>query len=111
MRDNEESIADLIEQLRQLRTHQERLLDRIEARVQRDQAQQETEDLPYRVGDRVYITNRVRKPVFAKPSWTARAERRASVTKIRGNRVHFKTDNGTTTWRSPENLRPLHDDD
>ena len=104
--DDEEPLTVLIEQIRQLRIQQDRILDRIEATAQQQRrTQQEATD--YQVGNRVYVVNRIRRPVFAKASWTATAERRATVTKVVGSKVHFKTDNGTVTWRSRENIRLL----
>jgi hypothetical protein len=64
----------------------------------------------FRKGDRVRITNRVRRPATAGVSWTEERERLATVTRIIPDQVHIRTDNGTKTWRAHNNLeiqRPL----
>lgn len=60
-------------------------------------------------GDRVIITNTVKRPrswPVDKP-WTAERERRAVVTgrDLQRGRVNIETDNGHATWRLPKNLR------
>jgi hypothetical protein len=62
-----------------------------------------------RRGDRIRITNRVKKPA----TWTGASvsdeerERVATVTRVRPKQVHFVTDNGTRTWRAPNNVRRI----
>jgi len=114
---NEDRISQLIEELKDLRVRETAILEEIELRnslreaSQRDSTPRDSADTPrnssqaYKPGDRVYITNRVNRPVFAPPSWTGFKERRATVTKVVGERVHFKTDNGTATWRAARNIR------
>ena len=63
---------------------------------------------PYNIGTRIYISNRIRRPVFASNSWTAVRERQATITKIVGDRVYYVTDNGTKTWRLTQNVAPLN---
>ena len=48
-------------------------------------------------GNRVCIKNKVRKPATAGPAWSESRERLATVTKIRVDQVHIRTDNGTMT--------------
>ena len=62
----------------------------------------------HRRGDRVRITNKVRKPASAGPTWTEAKERLATVTSVNETQVFILTDNGTRTWRGPNNLRTLH---
>jgi hypothetical protein len=78
-----------------------RILGAAEGRRQEGHAQ-----VPYgfRRGDRVRIINKVRKPATAGISWTEEKERLATVTKIVPDQVHIRTDNGTNTWRAPNNL-------
>jgi hypothetical protein len=59
----------------------------------------------FRPGDRVRVTNKVRKPATAGPAWTEARERLATVTKVIPDQVHILTDNGTKTWRAPNNLK------
>jgi hypothetical protein len=60
-------------------------------------------------GDRVRIKNRVRKPA----TWTSKVERTeakervATVTRVTPEQIHFVTENGTQTWRAPNNVRRL----
>jgi hypothetical protein len=97
-------IATLIEELKDLRVQETNLLRQIEeANRQRESNTRPT----YQVGDRVYITSRIRRPAFAPRAWTEYNERRATVTKVVGGKVFIETDNGTKTWRTDKNLRVL----
>ena len=60
----------------------------------------------FTTGDRVFVTNRVRKPTLWNPrkEWTAEKERHATVTKVNGYRIQIRTDNGVETWRAEKNL-------
>jgi hypothetical protein len=60
-------------------------------------------------GDRVRIKNRVRKPATwtSETEWTEAKERLATVTRVTLEQIHFVTDNGTRTWRAPNNVRRL----
>ena len=62
-----------------------------------------------RVGDQVRIRNRVRKPATwpRNTTWSEERERTATVTRVTPEQVHFITDNGTRTWRAPNNLTRL----
>jgi hypothetical protein len=63
-------------------------------------------------GDRVRITNRIRRPAVW-PSTTARddeikeRERRAAVTGFAKGHVHITTNNGTKTSRAPSNVQKI----
>lgn len=63
------------------------------------------------VGDRVRIKNKVRKPATwpSATPWSEERERIATVTRVTTEQVHFVTDNGTRTWRAPNNLTKLRD--
>jgi hypothetical protein len=60
-------------------------------------------------GDRVRITNLVRKPTNwpEAVAWDHRQATRATVTQVAADRVYFVTDNGVKTWRALRNLRKL----
>jgi hypothetical protein len=58
-------------------------------------------------GSRVRIKNRVRRPATAGPAWNENRERLATVTRVTVDQVHIVTDNGTRTWRAPNNLALL----
>lgn len=114
---NDDQIDTLINELKRLQVRETSLLRQLEdAHRQRDAAQADDgardngnatrqQAGRYQVGDRVYVTNRIRKPVFAPASWTGFKERHATVTSVDGEKVFFETDNGTRTWRVAKNLR------
>ena len=62
-------------------------------------------DDPFRPGDRVRITNKVKRPATWDNSnpWNQEAAQRATVTRIYKEQVHFRTDNGIETWRARNN--------
>ena len=64
-------------------------------------------DDPFRPGDRVRITNKVRRPDTWDTSntWDQKAAQRATVTRIYKEQVHFVTDNGVETWRARNYLQ------
>lgn len=61
------------------------------------------------VGDRVRVKNKVKKPAtwISETPWSANKERIATVTRVTPLQIHFVTDNGTRTWRAPNNLEKL----
>jgi hypothetical protein len=61
-------------------------------------------DITYYVGDRIEITNKVRRLFNRTPT---RRDHTGTVTKVSDKKVEFVTDNGTSTWRAPHNLRKL----
>lgn len=109
---SDDRIDALIQELKDLRLRETSLLQRIEeANRQRDDSATRDDDArgpaEYQPGDRVYVLSRIRKPVFAPSNWNGYSERRATVTRVDGEKVFFKTDNGTQTWRAAKNLRLL----
>jgi hypothetical protein len=112
MSDND--IVAIIEELRQLRIRELQVLSNLEATIANNRQQQDQEPPapanrgvffgnPYRVGDRVYITNRLtRKP---RHRVTNEGDRISTVTKVFATRVEITTVNGQKTWRIPSNLR------
>lgn len=107
---DDDKIATLIKKLKDLRVQETGLLRQIEeAYRQRENERNDgdTRTSTYRTGDRVYITNRIRRPVSSPDSWTDQDERRATVTRVVNDKVFIKTDNGTETWRANKNLRLL----
>jgi hypothetical protein len=64
-------------------------------------------------GDRVRITNRVRKPATwpRTAEWEERKERLGTVTRVTAEQIHIITDNGTRTWRAPQNLKRVPTED
>jgi hypothetical protein len=60
-------------------------------------------------GDRVRIKNKVIKPAtwpIERP-WIKEEARRATITRVTRDQIHFVTDNGTATWRAPNNLERI----
>jgi hypothetical protein len=64
-------------------------------------------------GDRVRVKNRVRKPATwtSTTEWTEAKERVATVTRVTQDQIHFVTENGTRTWRAPNNVQRLNKDE
>jgi hypothetical protein len=61
------------------------------------------------VGDRVRVKNKVKKPAtwISDTPWSANKERIATVTRVTPSQIHYVTDNGTRTWRAPNNLEKV----
>ena len=68
-----------------------------------------TRTIGFKKGDRVRITNKVRRPATwsREVEWDESQARMATVTHIYKNQVHFMTDNGVKTWRATNNLRRI----
>jgi hypothetical protein len=64
--------------------------------------------LPYRVGDKVIITNSITAPLAnnAPPNWDPTLAKQATVTKVTSNRIYLRTRYGINTWRAPGNVTP-----
>jgi len=110
----ERRINELIEELKNLRVREAIVIAELEAtnkkRVERDNKKKPaTETNELTKGDRVYVSNRVRKPNNWSNSkeghvWTAEKERKAIVTRVTKDKIYIVTDNGVHTWRAPKNL-------
>ena len=110
----QESIEDLIGELKELRLREAEVIERLES-ANRRQAEGKFEAVglersestlgAFVIGDRVVITNKIRKPASCNKFWTPERERKAIVTGIDGEKVHIKTDNGIETWRLTKNLK------
>ena len=109
---NDARIGQLLEELQNLRLRETAIVEELErftGPTDTDLRSTPTgnphiEDL--RPGDRIWVTNRIRRPVSASSRWTATNERHATVTRVdvAASKVYFRTDNGTETWRSIQNL-------
>ena len=113
-------IEDLIAELHALRLRETAIIAQIEQETTRtaptsdgpetrrptSEPQQAATARPsfFKRGDRVRIKNKIRKPATAGTEWVESRERTATVTKIEPGQVHITTDNGTRTWRAPNNL-------
>ena len=89
--DREPSISELINQLKQVRIQEARIIAQIE-RVSRQGPAEQFVD--YQVGDRVRVTNGVKG---------TRATT-GTVTKVGDERIGIELDDGTRTWRIRKNL-------
>jgi hypothetical protein len=101
-----EDVQQLIKQLKELQIQEASLIERIEAASART-PRRETYKLrdSFKIGDHIFVSNRIRRPIRAPRTWTAEKERRGIVFDIKGRQVHFETENGTHTWRDSNNLR------
>ena len=123
MRDEEDSIEDLLEDLRQLRIRETAIIARIQTVAERrgrptafaapnlsgvQEQHPSVASAHFAIGTRVRIKNKIRKPATAGGDWTEDRERFATVTGTRVDQVHFVTDNGTRTWRAPNNLQRIN---
>jgi len=122
----ERKLDALIEELKSLRVREAIVISEIEAvnkkRVERDSRKpkpggtsnesQKKRAIELSKGDRVYVSNRIRKPSSWPNSnegneWTAEKERYATVTRVSKGKVYIETDNGVHTWRAPKNLEKI----
>jgi hypothetical protein len=124
----ERQIEDLIEELKTLRLRETAIIAQLEAanRANQDNKSQtgttgiatqlntelrdETTVNGITQGDRVRITNRVRKPATwtrSQAEWSEAKERRATVTRVTPEQIHLLTDNGVRTWRAPNNVKKI----
>ena len=112
-------LEELTQELKELRIRENAVIETIERitesrRLSVEPQERNTPSIAYpvaevassdlRVGTRVRVKNKIRKPATAGNEWTERKERVGIVTEIRGDQVHFITENGTRTWRNPNNL-------
>jgi len=103
-----DSVDELIQQLETLRVEEQAILRRLVDARTRETRERNTdadnEARRFRIGDRVRITNQIRNPIGRQAN---ERDRTATVTKLTEKRVFVRTDNGTNTNRSPENLQLL----
>ena len=102
-----ERITSLIRELQDLHVQEAALLQELDIAIRRRESDGPKKErtmngdtaagtqLRYQLGDRIYVTNRVRRPVFAPQDWTLLKERRATVTRVDRDKIHYRTDNGT----------------
>ena len=107
---DDDRITSLIEELQGLHVRATEVIREIEETRARQHTREGTrgDHRGFSAGDRIYVKNSIRRPVFAAPNWSASKERRGTVTRVHNQRVYFTTDNGTKTWRASKNVRPLN---
>jgi hypothetical protein len=112
-----ESVDDLINQLKPLRIQEASILQRLIAARERESLattrgthtrETDTEIEPFSVGRRVQVTNNIRG-TFGR-SVTIN-DKRAFITRVTLTRIYFRTVNGNNTWRSRTNLRIVADNE
>jgi hypothetical protein len=109
----EESLEELVNELQHLSIRQVEVLNRIqrlnELHAVEGTAVGRIQVNGFRAGDRVRITNKVKRPAAwpRERVWSESEFRSATVTKVTRLQIHFVTDNGITSWRAPNNLERL----
>lgn len=110
-------IEELIEELHALRLKETAIIAQIEQETAKERTQsggsarttppssRGAHSATFKRGDRVRIVNKIRKPATAGAGWVREKEETATVTRIREGQIHITTDNGTQTWRGPNNLQ------
>ena len=98
-------VDELINEIKELRIR----VTSLEAERSRPERRPATSKLELVPGDRIRITNLIRKPLNWPEGapWTEENERKATVTRVTDKQVHFRTDNGRTTWRAPHNIKKI----
>ena len=99
----DDELDQIIRELEGLRIRRERLLTRF-TEVQEQRQRNEGVDAPLIVGDRVRITNRVRRPNGWPPAPRDGVDQVGTVTRVTITRVYITTDTGIPTWRAPTNV-------
>ena len=104
------TFEELIEELQALRIRENAIIAQLEEANNRQRTDNTTNEQAatakgLKRGDRVRIRNKIRKPATAGPTWSEARERLATVTRVTTDQVHITTDNGTRTWRGPNNLQ------
>jgi hypothetical protein len=110
----DQEIADLIVELKDIRLQVTDVLERLEEANRRrsgiDAATRATETVNgISRGDRVRITNKVKRPGNwpSGKTWVEAQYRAATVTRVTTDQIYIETDNGVKTWRAPNNLKKI----
>ena len=118
---NENEVGHLIAELKALKIRASTIVAQLEAHKQegpRNEGnktstgnEQEFTVNGLKKGDRVRIKNKVKKPATwpDERPWIKEAARLATITRVTKDQIHFRTDNGTATWRAPNNLERILD--
>jgi hypothetical protein len=111
-------IQALIDELKVLKLRETEILEQLEVEnVRRNRETREarlvrhstTTGHGFEQGDRIRITNQVKKPAHwgVDERWNFNNAQKATVTFTTTDRVYFVTDNGVTTWRTPRNIKRI----
>ena len=93
-RDRDPSIGELIEQLKNIRIQEARIIEQIERINNSSEDQTEETFVDYQIGDRIRITNGVRGTHTTT----------GTVTRVGDERISITLDDGKNTWRIRKNL-------
>lgn len=119
----DKNIEQLIDELQTLRIQQAAIISEIKQAIreeteqnghnERESKTRKTSEHRVRLGSQeateFALKNKVKKPATAGPAWSESRERLATVTKVvRADLIHIRTDNGTATWRAPNNLEVIN---
>ena len=102
---SDDSVDSLIRQLERVRLQEALVLQRLIAARQREHSEfNQPEREAFRIGGRVNIN--YPKPRIGRS--ISKNNTRAIISKVTASRVYYKTLNGTSTWRSKNNLTIVH---
>lgn len=108
------SIEILTNELRALKVRVSQVENQLREALQEQQVEEEATiappNTPFARGDRVRIINKIKRPANWLARWDERDienEQRATVTHRVRDQVWIVTDNGTKTWRAPNNLERI----
>jgi hypothetical protein len=102
---SDSAIAELISELKQLKLRELQVLASLETiLIHNTPVATNITPIspPFQVGDLVFITNKVRRPINRQVN---NGDRTAVITKVSPNRIDIRTSNGSFTWRAPQNLQ------
>jgi hypothetical protein len=104
-------IEELTLELKQLNLRQAAIVSTIQRLTQEQQQEAAgARNDTFRRGDRVRVTNKVKKPATwsrERGIWREEEFRSAIVTRVTRDQIFILTDNGVSTWRAPNNLARL----
>jgi hypothetical protein len=102
----DDEVDELVRELEGLRIRREELLTRLtEARRRRGaRGFFVVGPAPLVVGERVRITNRVRRPAGWPPAPNDETDQVGVVTRVTATRIYVTTDTGINTWRAKTNV-------
>ena len=117
------SLQDLVRELRAIRIREAQIIQQLEVGLTKatdegtkepSASSTETSTHGLKIGDRIAITNKVKKPANWPRSdpWIESDHKTATIQDIitispTNTQIHFITDGGVETWRAPNNVRTI----
>lgn len=109
--EKDQSIEELIAEHKLVEIHEANIIVRIEAAAHKSDQDKSEKTRPnanqLSKGNRIRITNRVRKPATWNNETAWDKGCLATVMRVTPEQVHIITDNGISTWRVPNNLKRI----